>query len=102
MQYGSFLYLVFYVFTQVLKENLTAEQKFLKGLAREDFSKAEAAYLWARINDHKWYVSEKLGRDIGVTVAAVDFFENIHPGENRLNNRRRTGSGNLQTRSAFA
>jgi len=26
---------------------------------------------------HKWYVSERLGRDVGLRVAAVDYFENV-------------------------
>ena len=26
---------------------------------------------------HKWYVSERLGQDVGLRVAAVDYFENV-------------------------
>ncbi len=37
----------------------------------EDFAK--------RIQEHKWYLSEKLGRDVGCKVAALDLFENGDP-----------------------
>ncbi|MBV8828971.1 MAG: DUF4032 domain-containing protein [Acidobacteriaceae bacterium] len=31
------------------------------------------------IDDHKWYLSEALGRDVGIRVAALDYFENVKP-----------------------
>jgi SpoVK/Ycf46/Vps4 family AAA+-type ATPase len=37
----------------------------------EDFAK--------RIQEHKWYLSEKLGRDVGCKVAALDLVENGDP-----------------------
>ena len=36
-----------------------------------------AADLWPRILQHKWLMSEKLGRDAGLRVACIDFLENI-------------------------
>jgi hypothetical protein len=105
MYYNSFLYLVFYFFNQVLTENLTTEQNLLKKLTGEDFSKREAEYLWMRISDHKWYISERLGRDVGLTVAAVDYLENIYEsgkGQSKLN---RFNKSNLQVKdrlSSFA
>ena len=30
-----------------------------------------------RIRDHKWFVSERLGRDVGLFVATFDYFINI-------------------------
>jgi hypothetical protein len=27
--------------------------------------------------EHKWFVSERLGRDVGLRVAALDYFENV-------------------------
>ena len=39
----------------------------------------EATHAWNRILDHKWYLGERLGRDVGLRVAAVDYFENIAP-----------------------
>lgn len=34
-----------------------------------------------RIQEHKWYLSEKLGRDVGCKVAALDLVENGDPME---------------------
>jgi SpoVK/Ycf46/Vps4 family AAA+-type ATPase len=34
--------------------------------------------IWARIQQHKWVLSEKIGRDVGIKVAALDFIENIY------------------------
>lgn len=36
-----------------------------------------AAELWPRILQHKWLMSEKLGRDVGLKVACIDFLENM-------------------------
>lgn len=67
-----------YVIDETLKQNLSAEQIFLKKLTGKRLSANEATVLLERIGDHKWYISEKLGRDVGFNVAAVDFLENIY------------------------
>ncbi len=36
-----------------------------------------AADLWQKILQHKWLMSEKLGRDIGLRTACIDFLENM-------------------------
>jgi SpoVK/Ycf46/Vps4 family AAA+-type ATPase len=36
-----------------------------------------AADLWPRILQHKWLLSEKLARDVGLRVACIDFLENM-------------------------
>jgi len=36
-----------------------------------------AAALWPRILQHKWLLSEKLARDVGLRVACIDFLENM-------------------------
>ncbi|MEJ2716094.1 MAG: AAA family ATPase [Deltaproteobacteria bacterium] len=36
-----------------------------------------ASDLWPRIEQHKWFLSERLGRDVGIKVACVDFIENM-------------------------
>ena len=36
-----------------------------------------AGELWPRILQHKWLMSEKLGRDVGLRVACIDFLENM-------------------------
>jgi len=38
-----------------------------------------ARELWPKILQHKWVLSEKLGRDVGTKVACLDFIENIDP-----------------------
>lgn len=75
-------YTLDYVIEKTLKQNLTAEQTFLKEFTGGKLPAQEARYLFERINDHKWYVSEKLGRDIGMKVAAIDYLENIYAGGN--------------------
>jgi len=46
------------------------------------FEFAEA--LWSKILEHKWVLSEKLGRDVGIKTACVDFMENIEPRHPKL------------------
>jgi len=36
-----------------------------------------AADLWEKILQHKWLLSEKLGRDVGFRTACIDFVENM-------------------------
>jgi len=38
-----------------------------------------AGELWLKILQHKWVLSEKLGRDVGTKVACLDFIENVEP-----------------------
>lgn len=35
-----------------------------------------ATEIWPAIQQHKWYLSEKLGRDVGVRIACLDYLEN--------------------------
>ncbi len=35
-----------------------------------------AAAIWPKILQHKWLMSEKLGRDVGLRTACIDFLEN--------------------------
>lgn len=51
-------------------------RRVLAGVA---VSESEARAAWPRILEHKWYVSERLGRDVGLHVAALDYFENVAP-----------------------
>lgn len=85
MFYGGLIYMIFYTLDyaieKTLEQNLTAEQIFIRKFTGEKVSRDEARFLQERINDHKWYVSEKLGRDVGLNVAAIDFLENIYERE---------------------
>ena len=53
-------------------------QRMLYALTGVNLSAEEAWAVLPRIENHKWYVSERLGRDVGLRVAAVDFLENIY------------------------
>ncbi|HXG64096.1 MAG TPA: DUF4032 domain-containing protein [Blastocatellia bacterium] len=66
-----------YVIERTLTSESWSERKTLEVLTGVKLSASEARALWPRILDHKWYMSERLGRDVGLRVAAIDFFENI-------------------------
>jgi Domain of unknown function (DUF4032) len=85
-----------YVIEQTLREGANEEQRLLRELAGVRLGPAEAASEWGRVLEHKWFVSERLGRDIGLRVAAVDYFENIHPAPRRA--RAHAHSGGLPPR----
>lgn len=44
--------------------------------AGQKFEPELASEYWMKILQHKWILSEKLGRDVGFRVACVDFIEN--------------------------
>ena len=67
-----------YTIEKVLQDNPSREQKILLKLAGESFPKEEAKILWEKVQDHKWYVSERLRRDVGFRVAAIDYLENFY------------------------
>ncbi len=46
-------------------------------LSGNDFEADVAADLWSKIISHKWLLSEKVGRDVGLRTACIDFLENI-------------------------
>lgn len=66
-----------YVIEQTNVEGVCDEQKVLKELAGVKLPSAEARAEWPRVLEHKWFMSERLGRDVGLRVAALDYFENV-------------------------
>ncbi len=58
-------------------------RRSLRQLAGVELSAPEARALWPSVLEHKWFLGERLGRDVGLRVAAVDYFENIHPAPRR-------------------
>ncbi len=46
-------------------------------LVSEEFSYEAAKKLWFEIIEHKWKISQQLGRNIGIRVATLDYLENI-------------------------
>ncbi|MFL6253382.1 MAG: DUF4032 domain-containing protein [Pyrinomonadaceae bacterium] len=66
-----------YVIEKTTAEGACEEQKVLEELAGVRLQTAEARAEWPRVLEHKWFVSERLGRDVGLRVAALDYFENV-------------------------
>jgi hypothetical protein len=55
------------------------ERRMIKELAGVRLSERNAQEVWASILEHKWYLGERLNRDVGLRTAAVDYLENIAP-----------------------
>lgn len=93
MYCGRLFYMMFYTLDytieKVLQQKKTAEQKFLQNFTNENFTKTDAKFHFEKIADHKWYVSERLQRDVGLAVAAVDYFANFY--EPKLSSRNSSG-----------
>ncbi len=68
-----------HVIEKVLSNYQHDPKRFLRKLAGVKLSTAYAEDVWPQVLEHKWYLSERLGRDVGFRVAAVDFFENVYP-----------------------
>ena len=88
-----------YVIEEVKNNTPTAEQTKLKDLVGKNFEKGEAKYVWERVIDHKWYVGERLKRDVGLRVAAVDYVENFYDASIFRSNNKRNGFLNRTFRS---
>lgn len=82
-----------YVVEETRRSQPTREQILLRKYLGRRFSKHYASIIWSRIEDHKWYVSERLARDVGFRVAAVDFFENIYDESAVFGGKRPSGGG---------
>ena len=77
-----------YVIEESIGEGACEEQEVLKELAGVRIPPAEARAEWPRVLEHKWLMSERLGRDVGLRVAALDYFENVRlPRHTRLGHR---------------
>jgi Domain of unknown function (DUF4032) len=67
-----------YMIEKALRSKESDARRTLQALAGVRLSAAEAREVMPRIQKHKWYMSERLGRDVGLKVAAIDYFDNIH------------------------
>ena len=76
---------------KVRREEGHGLSRSLRKLSGVKLSAAEASAVWPRVLEHKWYLGERLGRDVGLRVAAADYFENIHPPRTRALRRARGG-----------
>ncbi|HWT03958.1 MAG TPA: DUF4032 domain-containing protein [Pyrinomonadaceae bacterium] len=54
-----------------------SETRELNSAAGVGLSSVEASEVWPQVLEHKWYMSERLGRDVGLRAAAVDYFTNV-------------------------
>ena len=54
-----------------------SEKQKLRQVNGVRYSSSEAREVWPQVLEHKWYMSERLGRDVGLKAAAVDYFENV-------------------------
>lgn len=61
-----------------LRENKGQElyMDLLQALTRQRFSAEEAKKLWDEIIVHKYYMSEKMGRNVGIKIAVLDYMDN--------------------------
>jgi len=70
-------------FELVVEETGAYHQSDVKFILRRqtgiNIPESAARTVWPRILEHKWYLSERLGRDVGLRVAAIDYLENIQP-----------------------
>jgi hypothetical protein len=66
-------------------------RRSLKVWAGVKLSASEARDAWPQVLEHKWYLGERLGRDVGLRVAAVDYFENVHRPRSRTSLRAKGG-----------
>ena len=66
-----------YVIERTLAAPPNEEQRLIKELAGVRLTPNEARAEWPRLLEHKWFISERLGRDTGLRVAALDYFENV-------------------------
>ncbi len=60
-------------------ETLTGEECASKifEMSGAKFDPEMALELWAKIEQHKWLLSERLSRDVGARTACIDFLENM-------------------------
>ena len=55
------------------------ERRMIKEFTGVRLDRAHALEVWSSILEHKWYLGERLNRDVGLRTAAVDYLENIAP-----------------------
>jgi GGDEF domain-containing protein len=46
-------------------------------ISRVRYDEAEARLVWVNMLNHKWSLSKMVGRNVGVRVAALDYFQNV-------------------------
>ena len=72
------------------KTKFSDAQILLQELSGKSFSRSEAEVVWKKILNHKWNISEKLNRDVGFKVAAIDFIENFYQPQSQITKQEKT------------
>jgi hypothetical protein len=85
-----------HVVEEVVSNYPKDQRRVLQKLTGRKLSVEQASDAWPRILEHKWLLSERLGRDVGLRVAALDYFDNVRPPI-----RMRSGQGGLPPRPRF-
>ena len=67
-----------FTFDDLAQAGPDSARSLLEIYTGNNMSPIEASSLLKKIADHKWYVSERLSRDVGFHVAAIDFVENFY------------------------
>lgn len=64
---------------QMVMENLSPDIHASKslGIGGKSCDPEIAADVWPRVLQHKWLLSKKLGREVGLRTACIDFLENM-------------------------
>ncbi|MEW6041142.1 MAG: DUF4032 domain-containing protein [Elusimicrobiota bacterium] len=67
-----------YIINKIVEEKrATFYSDILHNLTSERFPETEAKQLWQEILKHKYVISERLGRNVGIRVASLDYLENV-------------------------
>jgi diguanylate cyclase (GGDEF)-like protein len=67
-----------YIIDKIVKEKRgTFYSDILQSLTSERFPEPDAKRFWQEILAHKYGISEKLGRNVGIRVASLDYLENV-------------------------
>ena len=66
------------IITESPKTKYSDAQIFLHEFTKKKFSREEAEVVWSKILDHKWQLSERLSRDVGLRVATIDYVEHFY------------------------
>jgi hypothetical protein len=68
-----------YLNERASERKLVEVEDLFQALAGTGLSHKQLNKVLPYIQNHKWYVSERLGRDVGLRVTAIDFIENVRP-----------------------
>lgn len=66
------------------------EQRLIRDLTGVRLTERNAREVWSSILEHKWYLGERLNRDVGLRTAAVDYLENFAPPANARRSARKS------------